>query len=103
MSKITKQDVRHAYALLGCEYLIPHSREHAQGQGVPCYLALDYYQPGGSPYTWKLCVVAVKGGGEWDVTPHRLKTNEMYYFLLGLSTSISERFNTFKTTIERRD
>lgn len=103
MSRITKSDVKQAFEVLGCEYNIPHSRQGAENLGEPCYLALDHYQPGGNPYTWKLCVISVKGGAEWDITEFRLKTNEMYYFLRGLSMSISERFNSFKSIIEKRD
>ena len=103
MSRITKSLIREHFRLLGSEYLIPKSRKEAEERGEPAFLSLDYYSPGGNPYHWKLCVVSVKNGAEWDINQLRMTNYGFMCYLEGLETSISERFNSFKLIIEKRN
>lgn len=106
MSRYTKSDIERALKDIAEVNHIPTSRDQAILQGKAAYIHTDYYSLPDNPYKWKLCVVSVQSGGEWDfpeLKHSRLKTSEMYWFLAGLGCAVAGQYNAFENMIARRE
>lgn len=108
MSRITKKTLRGMLALVGKEYNIPTSREQAQQEGRSHYLALDYYNPGGNPYQYKLVVVNAATFNEHGSINRRFTGQEMHavlyhYLHFGLPHCFQYYANERKTYVYNQD